>query len=408
MKNLNVLGNICVINAGLTHTVPRTLVMQPYCNHIYYIDVTGKVDSRAVETGNVSFLRLPAGGLRSRYAALKKIFTKTRPDYIIHHYISGDLLGLVQQAATCPVIGIAMGSDVLDLGQPRKRRRNRLWWRQLSFIAAKSERLRHALQQEGVTKPVMVNYWGCNPPGKDDRRPKADLRRAIGVPPDCRLLLSMRGIAPCYNIKTIIAAFRLLVDRERGDSPPWHLLLTGRSHDNYAEFRQEVEEQIRALKLCDRISVRLDLPQFDMVRIIGAADASISLAASEGMPNSMFECWAMRVPVVMGDIPELHEQVETGELIRDGENAYFCSFTPESAAENLERAVTDPHANRVLDAAEADFNRFGNLETNAAGFAAAIKQLPPYRRKQLSYRFNLAWCALGKLCDRLSRRTMPS
>jgi len=100
----------------------------------------------------------------------------------------------------------------------------------------------------------------------------------------------MRGIALLYNIKTVIAVFHLLVEQECDNACPWHLLLTGRTHENYGEYRKKIEQQIKELNLCDWVTVRYDLSQLEMIKMIRAADVSVSLADHKGMPNSMFEC----------------------------------------------------------------------------------------------------------------------
>lgn len=396
---------ICVINAALTHTIPRTKVLQPYCDHIDYIDVTGQVLPEEVETEKITCHRLSPGNLFHQYRTLKKMFSDLKPDYIIHHFISGNLLGPVLQAAPCPVIGIAMGGDVFaDLGRLR-RWRDRRCWRQMNLISAKSTRLRDRLREESVTAPMIVNYWGCHAPAASGLPERNALRRELGIPTDCRLLLSMRGISERYNIQCVVAAFRLLVERESGNEKPWRLLLSGRTCASYRHYREEIEKQIRELGLSDRVTIRYDLPQPEMLRYLRAADVTVHLADTEGMPNSMFECWAMGVPTVLRDIPELHEELEAGELVRDGENAYFCRFTPEAVAEKLEIAVLPSKRERLRENAFADFNRYANIEKNAARFINAIAALPPEAKPHWSRHFNLLCSIMQKLLPDHSKKT---
>ena len=78
-ESLNMIGRICVINVGLIYIIQRILILQPYCDHIYYVDVIGKGDPEAVVTEKISFHCLLSGGLWRRYRFLKSFFKEAKP-----------------------------------------------------------------------------------------------------------------------------------------------------------------------------------------------------------------------------------------------------------------------------------------------------------------------------------------
>lgn len=398
---------ICVINAALTHTIPRTKVLQPFCSHIDYVDVTGKVLPEEVETPKISYHQLLSGNFLYQYRALKLLFAQLKPDLIIYHFISGSLLGIVLQAAPCPVIGVAMGGDVFVSNDKIRHWRDRRCWKQLNFISAKSLRLQSRLREEGVTASILVNYWGCSSMHPSKQPTKNELRQELGIPHNCRVLLSMRGIAQSYNINCVVEAFGHLVKREREGMAPWHLFLTGRTNPASARYREEIENQIMELALSNRVTIRYDLPQPEMLRYLRVADVTVHLADSEGMPNSLFESWAMGVPAVLRDIPELHENLEEGELIRDGENAFFCQLDPISVANVVERAALLPTSTQIAEKAFADFNRYANIETNAQRFMTALGTLSSGEKPHWSCHFNLLCYLVQKIFTSLSYRNSP-
>ena len=54
-------------------------------------------------------------------------------------------------------------------------------------------------------------------------------------------------------------------------------------------------------------------------RLIGCADVMVSVSSNDSLPNCMLETMACGVPVMMSDIPQIHE------WIVDGVNGYLCS-----------------------------------------------------------------------------------
>jgi glycosyltransferase involved in cell wall biosynthesis len=120
-------------------------------------------------------------------------------------------------------------------------------------------------------------------------------------------------------------------------------------------LRAEVEEQIRRLRLADRVVVRGRQP-IDVVReALGRADA-MALASVEldngfmdGIPNVFVEALAVGRPVVASSLPGIRE------LIVDGETGLLATpRDPRSLADALARLVDEPDlAPRLVAAGRA-------------------------------------------------------
>jgi glycosyltransferase involved in cell wall biosynthesis len=106
------------------------------------------------------------------------------------------------------------------------------------------------------------NYIGCYPPPGRDR---AQVRRALGVPADARLMLAFGLVRPYKMIPAAIAELRRLPD------PDLRLLVAGRPLDE--RIRRQVE---RAAAGEERVLLRLRrIPDAEVAELHAAADLAL-------------------------------------------------------------------------------------------------------------------------------------
>lgn len=127
------------------------------------------------------------------------------------------------------------------------------------------------------------------------------------------------------------------------------------------EYRQELEQLIQSLDLCEQITLRGALNHEEVFQSLQQADVFVLASRSEGIPVSVMEAMALRVPVIatriMG-IPELVEEGVTGWLIEPD--------SVEQTASALTQVLRGgPHEKILENAYRKVYEQF-NLKTEVA------------------------------------------
>jgi glycosyltransferase involved in cell wall biosynthesis len=122
-------------------------------------------------------------------------------------------------------------------------------------------------------------------------------REALGIDPRAPILVSPRRMVPICNAATIVEA----LPRVRERVADAVLLLVDDQPDS--DYRRHVVERIDALGVGSSIRWVRALEHDDMPNLYRLADATISIAKSDGMSSTVLESMAARRPVVLGEIP---------------------------------------------------------------------------------------------------------
>lgn len=139
------------------------------------------------------------------------------------------------------------------------------------------------------------------------------------------------------------------------------------------ELRAEIEAQIDALALRDRVRVTGWIDSAEVRRLIAGATAVVQPSLMEGLPVVLMEAMAQGRPVVstfIAGIPELVEQGRTGWLVPAGD--------AESLAAALAQVLDTPPA-RLADMGRAGIARARarhHIDTEAARLAALYAAEP--------------------------------
>ncbi|MBL8202144.1 MAG: asparagine synthase (glutamine-hydrolyzing) [Chromatiales bacterium] len=358
----------CVISPGVVHAVPRTVAMVPHLDEVHFIDMTGTANQRALEERGVIYHVLTGdGGSPFTSVRLRRLLARIRPDVICCHYGLGDHFFNVIAANCCPVAVIAMGTDVLHATgdmhlSPLVRLLSRMGLRRAESISAKSHFLAAELGQMGVAAPVDVNYWGCDlrrfTPGD-----RAAARARLGLPAGAKVILSPRALEPRLNIHLIVEAFPAVLARW----PDALLVILGRADPEYeaaivaAVARLGLDARVRFLGLLEEAA----LPDY-----YRASDLVVSMASSEGFPNTLLEVMACGVPVLVGDIPQIRE------LLTDGVDARICPIEVGAIAAGMLDLLADPAgAARQVAAGREVALEFGDIGRNAQRWAERLREL---------------------------------
>jgi glycosyltransferase involved in cell wall biosynthesis len=328
---------------------------------VYYIDTAGRGDTAPLIAKGVVCHGPSPGQRLLGTREIRLLLKKIAPDMIVCHYASGDHFFAAIAHGQCRVAAIAMGSDVQydkgDLRIPRLARLMiRLALRRAAFISAKSQALADHLRRHGVRCPISVNYWGADL-DRFSSGSGEEARRTLGLPTNAPIVLSPRALQPLYNIDRIVEAFHKI----RTQHPDAQLVIIGRAT---SEYLQRIEQMLEQLKLRDCTRVTGEVDQTILPLYYRAADVVVSLARSEGFPNTALEAMGCRIPVVIGRIPQIDE------LLEDDYNARICEIDPDSVAAAINDVIGDPQKRaNIVEAAFRTVREFGDIRRNGVSFS---------------------------------------
>ncbi|KGF73213.1 hypothetical protein DO97_01535 [Neosynechococcus sphagnicola sy1] len=112
------------------------------------------------------------------------------------------------------------------------------------------------------------------------------------------VILSARALKPFYRIHKIIQAFAA-VQRQRPQTAL--VILDYLSQDDY---RQQIQQQIQDLGLTHQVYLfeNMPCPFEQMPELYAASSVMVSIPEEDGMPNSIYEAFAVGCPVVASDL----------------------------------------------------------------------------------------------------------
>ena len=138
---------------------------------------------------------------------------------------------------------------------------------------------------------------------------RSEARRALGIPDDSRVLVSVASLRESKGHDLVIAALAKIASRQ----PALKLYLVGEG-----DYRKGIQELIDKWSLRGRVSL-MGNRRNEQIRLwLNAADLSILASASEGWPNVVLESLACGTPMVatrVGQIPEILSSGDFGILV---------------------------------------------------------------------------------------------
>ncbi len=231
---------------------------------------------------------------------------------------------------------------------PRRRRIlfNRAVLRRTDRVVAVGRAVERALvENEGIPeRRVRVIYNGVDIEAfAAARGRRAAIRAELGLGPDDFVLIQVARLDQLKDHGTAIRTIAR-VTRQRPDA---RLLLVGDGPE-----QEVIESEIRARRL--KHSVCLLGVRDDVDMLLHAADAFLLTSISEGIPVTLIEAMAARLPVVatkVGGVPEVVVPGQTGLLAAAGAD--------HALAEAALRLAADPSLRRAMG--EAGYGRAREL-----------------------------------------------
>jgi glycosyltransferase involved in cell wall biosynthesis len=320
------------------------------------------------------FARLPEPGRDLRLVrSLAALMRERRFDVVHTHMSKAALAGAVAARLVRPrpmLVNTAHNLGSIALSQPMLRRLFRLYDRALlggatDAVIVVSEAIRQEVLRLGVVDAArlhavpngtLTGRFGAHPA-------EAAARRAeLGAAPEDTLVVTVARLVWFKGLETLIdAAARL--------APAWPRLRLAVVGDG--PLRAALEQRVAERGLTGRViftGERADVPE-----ILAAADIFALSSVSEGMPISILEAMAARLPVVataVGGIPELVGAGETGLLApaRDAE-AFAAALETLVASPALRRQYGDAGRNRL----DREFSASAMVQRTAAIYGVLLR-----------------------------------
>jgi phenylacetate-CoA ligase len=224
-----------------------------------------------------------------------------------------------------------------------------------------------------------INYWGANLE-RFSSIDKRVARQELGLQPNGPVILSSRAIEPRLNIHRIVGAMPGVLAR----LPDAMLLIIGRSSP---EYLRNVKSKIDELGVGSHLRLLDEVEQAALPAYYNASDVVVSMANSEGFPNTILEVMGCEVPVVAGRIPQLEE------LLENGVHATICEIEEDAIAEAILSVFDQPdRAMQMVKTAKELVVQNADITKNGGLFADRVRMVcreakPPSWFRTLIFRF---------------------
>ena len=211
------------------------------------------------------------------------------------------------------------------------------------LVTGISNDLVQAMVRAGAPSDRTTRFnWGVDMQRFNLARPRADVRRGLGLPEDAPVVLSVRNIGDPCNVEALVRAIPDVLHR----APRTHFVFTW----NYAQpdRLQWVHDRVREYGAQENVRLVGRVPHEEMAAYYRAADVFVSLAFWDSGPISMVEAMACGAVPVMGALPSVRE------WITDGQNGYLVSQTDMAqVAQTIVDVLQNPDKRRDIACANS-------------------------------------------------------
>ncbi len=266
---------------------------------------------------DVSYHDFPALPLISRplngWMAARTLLPHVRafaPDLIFSFFLYPDGYAALKiaQALSVPVVAMAIGSDLNNIGDPISARLTRTVLKDADFLLAKSEYLRQKavlLGARSETTRTITNGCDISRFHVGDR---AAARRKLHIGPSTQMVVYIGRLDVKKGLRELVDAAASL----RPSRPQLRIYLVGEGPD-----REVMAAAIQARDASGYIHLLPSCPPDEVAMWMTAADLVTLPSYMEGCPNVVLEALACGRPVVatnVGGIPEIMSD-DCGQMV---------------------------------------------------------------------------------------------
>ena len=304
---------------------------------------------------------------------LMRAIWKLRPD-IVHVHYAGVYELLACYLAGRPYVVTMIGSDILKkldgtMGGLKKRVMV-FCLKRASLLNSVSDEITNVVRKHiGTDKRIIKVAWGID---LDIFRPldKLQSKQRFGIDDNKFVILSPRLMKPLYNIDTIIRAVALLPHEI-------NYLLILCSYNADSEYKNYLLNLVREHQIEGEVKVLGVIDNETMPYIYSAADVSIMIPDSDGMPISLLEAMACGVPNILSNLPNYDEIVE------DNVSATYAEIKPEAVAAQIMRIYeNDNFALSIIENAQKRIRQLQSFNDDVVAIEQEYYRIVQGHRKE--------------------------
>ena len=230
-----------------------------------------------------------------------------------HPVLAGPLLTVTKGllGISAPLYGLSWGFDLIQADSSKD---DLSWLQQLPGLIVDSEHTASIALRSGMEMSRIHRIpWGVDLETFTPYGPTTTPAE-LGMSPDSRIVLSLRGLEPLYRVEDIIRAFAEVAD----DFPDVHLVI-----GNDGSLRPELKNLAESLQVKDRMTFIGRLGEDQLPPLLRAAATYVTASEVDGSSVTLLQAMGCGTPVVASNTPGNREWVEadlTGELFRVGDS----------------------------------------------------------------------------------------
>jgi glycosyltransferase involved in cell wall biosynthesis len=258
----------------------------------------------------------------------------SRPDVIHIHFAEQYYGWIASLLGSRPLVVTPMGSDVAAFEERDQPETPREWWtlrllKAADYVTPPSNFLVDVINRLGDFQSKTERIiWGVS---LEKFRPRdaSPLRRALGLEPEARVVLSPKALRPFYRVHLIVEAMAAV----RESFPDAVLVMSEYAED--PAYRDQIVRRSNELGISDNVRFAGEIPDDDMPVLYSMADVSVAIPPRDGMPVALLEAMACETPTILSRLPRYEE------IVRHEESAYFVEPDPEALAAGIIRLLDD-------------------------------------------------------------------
>jgi len=299
--------NICVIGVSSSIHIQRRSVC--FAERGHRVTVISPVP---FALSGVANRVVPCRWGKYKFGILKYIFLlcreiqKTDPD-IVHIHYAGIYEMLAAYFSNKPYVVTMMGSDILKKldGDYNYFKKTLMLFclKRARLLNPVSEIILTVIEKHiGKQKNILKVAWGIDP---DVFKPydKKISRQKFGFEENCLYILSPRLIKPLYNTDIIVKAFAKVSSQK-------NIKLILCSYNSNLDYLEKIKKLIDKLGLVEDVVILGPVKNEEMPFLYSAADVSVMIPNSDGLPISLLESMACGLPNILPNLPFCREVIE--------------------------------------------------------------------------------------------------
>ena len=313
--------------------------------------------------GRTRYWPQPFRGVTHHGLAVLALFDavrKSRPDVIHVHYAHQYYGWIASLLGARPLVVTPMGSDVAPFEERDHPKTGGEWLtlrllREADYITPPSNFLVDVINRLGDFQNKTERIiWGISLE-KFHRRDASPLRRALGIDPQARVILSPKALRPFYRVHLIVEAMAVVCRL----FPDAVLVMSEYAED--PAYRDQIVRRSDELGIGDNIRFAGEVSDDDMPTLYSMAEVSVAIPPRDGMPVALLEAMACETPTILSRLPRYEE------IVQHEESAYFVEPDPEALAAGIIRLLDDPQLRwRIVEQGRRIVAEQADLDEQAA------------------------------------------